>query len=326
MKVLVTGASGFLGRSVVESLLKRGYQVRAMVRPSSNVERLNWPKEVEVYRGDLRSPKTLEHSLDGIDAVLHLAACVVGDETKQISDTIVGTENFLNVLKNSSCKRFVFASTLSIYDWSKPFRNLDDKSPLIENPYGRDSYCITKYWQEKVVKQTCEESGIDLTIFRPGFIWGKGNEYIFGIGHELGKLIMVFGPFRGLPLTHVDNCADAFTKCIEEPKTYNQDYIVDDHHRISPWKYARHYNNWSEDSGIRIPIPYFLGKISTYCATAVSRLIFGPTGKLPSILVPIRFEARFKPLKFSAQKLMDDLSWTPPKSSKECLSETFSNS
>ena len=73
MKVLVTGANGFLGRHVVRALLRRGHAVRALVRPASDVTSLGWGAEVELCRGDLRTSANLHEAFEGVDVLVHLA-------------------------------------------------------------------------------------------------------------------------------------------------------------------------------------------------------------------------------------------------------------
>ena len=74
MRAIVTGASGFLGRHVVNALLARGVEVRAMVRPAARTEALSWPSSVEVFRADLRTSRELSRAFEGVDVLLHLAA------------------------------------------------------------------------------------------------------------------------------------------------------------------------------------------------------------------------------------------------------------
>ena len=95
MKVLVTGASGFLGRHVVQAFLRRGAAVRAMVRPAASLEALGWSPEVEVVRADLRVAEDLDRTLAGVDALVHLAACVAGDDDTRFASTVVGTDGIL---------------------------------------------------------------------------------------------------------------------------------------------------------------------------------------------------------------------------------------
>src|SRR5690349_7183633 len=114
MKVLVTGASGFLGKSVVRAAADAGHQVLALVRPMAKVDALRWPGEVCVIRGDLRQVGGWAKQLEGIEAVAHLAAAPTGDLPTQLSGTVVATENLLNSLP-ASVRRFVHVSSFSVY-------------------------------------------------------------------------------------------------------------------------------------------------------------------------------------------------------------------
>src|ERR1700761_2698943 len=107
MRALVTGASGFLGRHVVDALLARGIEVRAMVRPAAHLEALGWPSSVEIFRADLRTSHELGHAFDSVDVLLHLAAVVSGGEDAQFAGTVVGTERLLDAMASSSCRRLV---------------------------------------------------------------------------------------------------------------------------------------------------------------------------------------------------------------------------
>ncbi|HEY2154447.1 MAG TPA: NAD(P)H-binding protein, partial [Isosphaeraceae bacterium] len=98
MKVLITGANGFLGRHVVDEFLKRGNEVRAMVRPAARIDGLGWPAEVEVFRADLRASRDLVSAFEGIDAVVHLAAGVKRSEDAQFAASVVGTERLLEAM------------------------------------------------------------------------------------------------------------------------------------------------------------------------------------------------------------------------------------
>ena len=117
MKVLVSGAAGFLGHYVVARLIERGHNVRAIIRPSS--PNPSWTGEVEIFRADLRASDKLVTAFDGVDAVLHLAAPTSGDEDLQFVSTVVGTERFLEAMSKSSVRRLVHVSSLVVYDWSR---------------------------------------------------------------------------------------------------------------------------------------------------------------------------------------------------------------
>ncbi len=324
MKVLITGASGFLGRRVVAAFLAKGVDVRVMVRPATRVERFGWPDSVEIVRHDLRARGSLQAAFDGVDTLVHLAACVGGDDDERFASTVVGTEHLLSAMAQSQARRLVLASTFSVYDWSAIRGTLDESSPLEADLYTRDSYAVTKFWQERMVIRMSEENGWDLRVLRPGFIWGEGNSDLAGIGQRFGRFSFVFGlPNRRMPLTHVDNCADCFVAVTLAEGLEGQIFNVVDDAGVSAWRYDRVYLRRSGRKGIRIPVPYRLAYWGTRVAQRISKWVFRGKGKLPSILVPCRFEARFKPLRFSNQKLADQVGWTPPLSYEECLERTF---
>ena len=189
MKALVTGANGFLGRHVVDALKARGHAVRAMVRPAARLQDLRWAPSVEITRADLRSTRDLEPAFDGIDTLVHLAAAVSGGDDAQFASTVVGTERLLGAMARTSCKRVVLVSSFSVYDWSAITGTLDEQSPLEPVPdlYQRDGYTIAKAWQERVTRRAAEQHGWELTVLRPGFIWGRDHAYVAALGQRVGK-------------------------------------------------------------------------------------------------------------------------------------------
>ena len=107
MRALVTGANGFLGRHVVDALLDRGIEVRAIVRPAALLDGLGWPSSVQVFRADLRTSRELHRAFEGVDVLLHLAAVVSGEEDAQFAGTVGGTERLLDAMATSACRRLV---------------------------------------------------------------------------------------------------------------------------------------------------------------------------------------------------------------------------
>lgn len=323
MKVLVSGAGGFLGQAVVESLVKRGHAVRAIVRPSSPTAPC--ADKVEVYRADLRVHNDLVSAFDGIDVVLHLAAATSGNEDVQFASTVVATERFLDAMAKTAVKRLVHVSSLVVYDWSKARFVMDENTPLETNPYTMGGYTIAKIWQERVVSRFAAEHSWDLTIIRPGFIWGAGHADIAGMGRKFGRIYLLFGPFTRLPLSHVDNCADCLVAAVENPAASGQTFNVIDGDDIRVWRYAREYARRMGQRGFLLPVPYRVGLGIAQLAALTSRTLFGIKGKLPSLLTPRRFESQFKPIRFSNRKIKTALRWTPPRDFEECLRRSYAN-
>jgi nucleoside-diphosphate-sugar epimerase len=325
LKVLITGANGFLGRHVVDEFLKRGLDVRALVRPAAKIDRLGWPEEVEVFRADLRASRDLVSAFEGVDAVVHLAAGVKGSEDAQFAASVVGTERLLEAMAKTSTRHLVLASSFSVYDWSAIRGELTEESPVEPSVdlYDRDGYAVAKVWQERVACRMAEENGWTLTVLRPGFIWGRGNEYLACLGQRLGSTHLVFGPSTRLPLTHVENCAHCFAEATVNPKAAGQTFNVVDDQGPTTSDYLRDYLEGTGERGLRVPIPYGLAYPGVRLARWASRRLFRGKGKLPGLLVPCRFEARFKPLRFPNRKLREVLGWAPPLGPAERLRRTY---
>jgi UDP-glucose 4-epimerase len=325
MRVLVTGAAGFLGQHVVAALRARGHTVRALVRQASRVEALGWPAEVELFRADLRAPGDLAPAFSGVDAVVHLAAAVTGGEDAQFAAGVVGTEKLLAAMAASGVRRLVFASSFSVYDWSRVRRRLDELSPVLEAPmlYERDGYAVAKTWQERVVRRAAERHGLDLTVLRPGFIWGRDHGYLACLGQAIGKNHLTIGPWTRLPLTHVENCADVFALAVDCPGASGQILNVVDGDDVRTWRYLGDFLRGTGTPWRRVPVPYLAFRGVVALAYRTIKWIFDGKGKLPGLLVPCRVEARFKPVRFPNAKLRAALGWTPRLSYEECLERTY---
>ena len=158
---------------------------------------------------------------------------------------------------------------------------------------------------------------------RPGFIWGPQHVEIAGMGRRFGRIYLMFGPFTRLPLTHVANCADCLVTATESPASIGETFNMIDGDDIRVWRYVREYARRIGPRGVLLPIPYSIGVGMAHGAAIASKMLFGKKGKLPSLLMPRRFESQFKPIRFSNKKIKERLAWVPPLSLDECLSETY---
>jgi UDP-glucose 4-epimerase len=283
----------------------------------------NWSSAVDVFRADLRGHDKLLSAFEGIDAVLHLAAATNGSQDIQFSSTVIATERFLDAMAKSGVKRLVHVSSLVVYDWARANAEMNEHTPLLGSAFDMGSYTIAKVWQERVVTRLAKAHSLDLTIMRPGFIWGRQHAQIAGMGRRVGTAYLMFGPFTRLPLTHVINCADCLVASLERPAAVGETFNVIDGDDIRVWRYAHEYANRTGQRGLLVPLPYRLGLGLAYLALLVSRALFGKKGQLPSLLMPRRFESQFKPIRFSTRKLEEKLAWSPPLNFDECLTEAF---
>ena len=322
MRVLVTGANGFLGRAVVHAFLSRGHKVRALVRPSRREGNAGLPGEVEIWPGDLRVQPDLHRAFEDVDVLIHLAAVVLGDDATHFASTIGGTERLLEGMKLSKTRRVILASSMSVYGWPESSRTLDEDTPPPNPIYEAGAYAVSKIWQERITRRMSKAHDWDLTVLRPGVVWGPTNASLGFVGPSVKRIQFVIGPGRLLPLTFVDNCADVFAKCAEDCRAVGQTFNVVDGHRVSAWRYASEISRRSGTSIRRIPVPYLAARMNAWLADSCRKILFKSGGKLPGLLRP-RQLAYMRPLRFSNRKLVETLAWKPPIDFETALQRTF---
>lgn len=322
MRVLITGANGFLGRAVVHAFLSRGLKVRALVRPSRTNGNAGLPDEVEIWAGDLRVQPDLHRAFDNIDVLVHLAAVVIGDDATHFASTIGGTERLLEGMKLSKTRRIILASSMSVYGWPESSGTLDEDTPPPNPLYEAGAYAIAKTWQERITRRMSLAHGWDLTVLRPGLVWGPASVSLGFVGPSVNRFQFVIGPARYLPLTFVDNCADVFAKCAEDSRAIGETFNVVDGYRVSAWRFAREISRRSGNHIRRIPVPYLPARMNAWLADSCRKILFKSGGKLPGLLRP-RQLAYMRPLRFSNRKLKETLGWKPPIDFETALQLTF---
>lgn len=199
--VFVTGASGYLGKSLVRRLSNKGYIVICLVRESSKAKSLSFPN-VKIIVGDVRDKATYKDKLSGVNAVFHLAA-VVGNNNEKLnfSTHVDGAKNLIEAAKKNKLKRIIYVSTMSA---SYP---------------RRSCYAESKLQAEKLFYS----SGIPTTVIRPNLILGEDSPQLKKIS-ALTRLpvIPVVGSGKKLiqPID-VEQLTDVLIKVLEDEKTIN---------------------------------------------------------------------------------------------------------
>lgn len=314
MRVLVTGASGFLGRAVVKAANASGHEVIALVRPTAKVESLNWPSSVHVLRGDLRQLGEWSNQLTDIEAVVHLAAAASGDLHTQFSGTVLATEKLLAQLPMSSLLRFVHVSSFSVYDYEAVgfHGTLSETTPVEPKPETRDAYTITKILQERLVVRACEITKTPLVIIRPGAIVGPDKNWGFGRVIKLGRFDIIFSPAAKFPLTYVDNCAGAIVKALDAPVPSGSIYNIVDDNLPSYGRFHRLGRRFcSTDVGPALYVPSFAVWLIGWAVALTNRLAFGGRAKLPEFLDRRRQRVRWRAMSYTNRSAKQDLGWSP---------------
>ena len=179
MRVLVTGAGGFIGSHLTEELVKKGYQVRAFVFYNS-FNTWGWldtfeseiMDNVEIFQGDIRDPNGVEEAMRGMDAVFHLAALIAipfsyHSPDSYVDTNIKGTLNILQAARKLGVKRVLVTSTSEVYGTAQ-YVPMDEKHPF----QGQSPYSATKIGADRLAERFYRSFQLPVTIVRPFNTYG----------------------------------------------------------------------------------------------------------------------------------------------------------
>ena len=206
MRVLITGATGFVGRAVCEAVVREGHSVRGMARGSRS-QALETPDAgMDWFRGSVLSPEDLRRALQGCDAVIHLVGIIgeIGDQTfERVHQE--GTLRVVEAALSSGVRRMIHMSALGT------------------RPAAVSRYHQTKWAAEEAVRG----SGLDWTVFRPSVIYGPGDGFVnlFARMSRWSPVLPVIG--RGTALLQpvsVDGVARAFARALDSKAAVCQTY------------------------------------------------------------------------------------------------------
>jgi nucleoside-diphosphate-sugar epimerase len=228
MLCLVTGAGGFIGGRLVESLLESGHGVRALVRDPARATLAPRPG-LELARGDLGDPASLAEATAGAERVFHCAG-LVGDwlrpeEARRVN--VVGTRSLLAACASAGVGRFVHLSSLSVYGLGQ-HRGTDESAPL---RYSGDPYIDSKIDAERMVRVFADRDGPEVVILRPGFIYGPGDRrFVPTLLNALARrqFVYVGDGSKLLNLSYVDDVATAMLLAASAPEAAGEAYNVTD--------------------------------------------------------------------------------------------------
>jgi len=182
MVLLITGGSGFLGRSIVEEFLSYSdklniseIRILDIVKPKTN-----WGENVTFIKGDVRDLSIVTYASKGVDVVVHAAAIIDwGTRTeKEVLDINVGgTENVINACLENRVPYLIYTSSLDAIFGGKPLQNINESIPYPAKPVN--AYCDSKYRAELIVKEVNSQA-LKTCILRPADIFGENDPYHIG--------------------------------------------------------------------------------------------------------------------------------------------------
>jgi nucleoside-diphosphate-sugar epimerase len=319
-RIIVTGSSGFVGAKVVQTLIEYGFtNLGCFVRPLSRLEPLNkvldrsssW-KDVELITGDLLSRDDCRKAAEGASVIYHLAAGIEKSFAGAFMNSALATRNLIDAfLEFGQPRRFVSVSSFAVYSNLKLKRGamLDETCPLEDAPQERfDAYGFGKLKQEELVKEYGEKYKLPYVILRPGAVFGPGKRELTGrVGiNTFGFFIQVDGSHL-LPLTFVDNCAEAIVLAGLTPGVEGEVFNVVDDDLLTSGQLLEAYKK-SVKPFFSIRVPYFLAYAMSVLWEKYSKW---SQGQLPPVFNRRRCSAEWGGNQYSNQKLHDRLGWKP---------------
>lgn len=319
MRNLVTGATGFIGSFIAENLVKRGEEVRALVRKTSDTAFLK-SLDVELFYGDLNNADSIRQAVKGMDKVFHSAA-IVGDwvpKEEAYRVNVEGTRYLLEASKEEKVKRFVFISSLGVLGMKDHHKTGSDAPRIKVN----DAYADSKVDSEEVVVGFGRENNFPFTVIRPGFVFGprdskviprivdflKNDKFVF-IGSGKNKINMIY----------VENLADIVIKASYSDKAIGQVYNVTNDSDMTMmalvcmvsdlWGYKRPTRHVPKN------VAYTLCNIMEFFAKMTH-------AKEPPLLNKMRLKFLSLNLDFDIQKIKEELDYKPPFNMLEGLKRT----
>lgn len=308
-EVLVTGATGFIGRHLLARLLRDGHAVRGTFRTRGPGAPL--PAGAAAVPIEAIGPETeWGHLLAGVDTVFHLAARVHvmkepgGDPLALYREVnVAGTARLARQAATAGVRRLVFLSSVKAHgeETREPYR---EDSPLAP----RDPYGISKMEGEEALRRIEREAGLEIVILRPPLVYGPGVKANF--------LALLRWVDRGWPLPlastrnarsliYVGNLVDALTRCGDDPRAAGKTYLVSDGEDVSTSGLVR-------SMAAALGRPPRLVPFPTGALTLAGRL----TGRRATV------ERLVGSLRVDAARIRRELGWSPPWSLEEGLRQT----
>jgi len=307
VRLLITGGRGFIGRHVATEATRRGHLVQLLAH-------------------DLREPQGLAKHVRSVDAVVHCAAAMSGDLESQRAVNVDGTRNLLAAMSETGITHIVALSTLALYDYDGiPVGSpLDEESPLATDLASLGSYVITKRRQEELIREHAASNGWQWTILRPGIVFGRDRLWFHHLGLRLSPVWWVcYGGDSLLPLTYVENCAEAIVLALEQKAANGAVLNLTDDDLPDRRRYVRELCRRLEMCPRAVHLPWGVLDAAARSTSWANRVLLRGRAHVPDVLQAARLSARCKPLQYRNARAKTVLGWSPRWTFEQSLDRTL---
>jgi predicted dehydrogenase/nucleoside-diphosphate-sugar epimerase len=306
---LVTGGTGFIGKSLVHQLVSKDKTVRVLCRQNSRLKDL--PSNTGLCFGDMRDKSSLQHAVRGVKTIYHCAAAMGGDWAEYYETTVLGTQNLLEIFRESGANKLIFVSSLSVLNYNKiPNKtSVNESAPLEDRSEWRGFYTQAKKSAEDIVRKFAEDNASKTVIvIRPGLVYGRdSNKILENSGLLIGKYLLVLGMGnRFLGLSYVENLAQALVIAGDKKAQNSNIYHVVDPDQPTVVEYIKAYNALTCNHITPIYVPIFIWKAGFRFIDFFIRLKSGKSGTFS-----YRFASNSRKLDYRADLMISQLNWRP---------------
>ncbi len=315
MRVLVTGANGFLGSHVAERLARQGHDLRLLLRPTSDLTFLQG-LSYERAEGDVRDPESLLRAAKGVDGVVHVAGLTnARNEQTYMAVNDAGTRAAVDAALETGARRFVYVSSAAAQGPGRDGRDMrPDDRPRPVSAYGR-----SKLAGEMHVLEAADRMSV--AIIRPPVIYGPRDRALlpFYVGMRL-RVIPMFGRGRNrLSWVHARDAADAIVCALAAEGPSGAVYTIDDGGAYTWHDLISVLAAVIGRRPLRVPVPPVLYFAAGHIAGFVSRFL--------PLAVPLNAEKVVEMSQASwvcgHEQITLDLGWQPRIGAREGIEETL---
>jgi len=319
-RVLITGATGFIGGNLVKGNLVRGNRVRAMALPGDPGAVSLKERGVEVVQGDVRDLASVKKAVDGVEIVFHCAAVVTDWAPKSLFQevTVNGAENMCRAARDAEVSRFVDISTCDVFGIDED-NVMDESFPL--RPW-KEPYPDYKIKSEEIMWRYHREKGLPVTMVYPCWVFGEGDQtFVPLLADAIVKKDLIFWRRDALVWpTYIDNLVDLLLLISEDPRAVGNGYLVHDGEYTTLQEFCAEIARAMGVPPITTHIPYGLAYAASWIMEFLWKAFRIQKRPLLTTYAVKNLGSRFR---FSIAKAERELGWKPKISYNEGMGVTM---
>jgi len=320
-KVLVTGATGLIGRHLVRRLLQKGIRVRIFVRRPPPAEFMN-DCNIEVFLGDLGDPAAVDRAVAGAEIVYHVGATMKGSADDHERGTVCGTKNIVESVLRHEVQRLVYISSLSCLQAATSGRGtvVTEYWPVEPFPTKRGAYTQAKTEAEEIVRDAVRDRHLRAVLLRPGRVFGPGMTLLTPeVARRMGNIFVILGDgTRELPLVYVDDVVNAIVLAAENGKFDGRVFHIVDRTHITQNQLVRDYILKNQRKAKTIHVP-----AAILYSLALGLEILSKVLNRSAPLTIYRVKSALVPMQFDCSRAEKEIGWQPRVGTASGLQQTM---